>query len=103
VAHLPDALRRETQLGREFLRETLTYVRGEAQEDRPRVCPVRGRQLGTLTPQHMAHHDLPPHECYRRLPETGFTRRAGLVIQPGPQGLLETTEAFGLDGSGGRI
>jgi hypothetical protein len=42
VAHLPEALRSETQSGREFLRETLKYVRVVAQESRPRVCPCAG-------------------------------------------------------------
>ena len=42
-------------------------------------------------------------ESYRKFPELGFTKRARLVIQPSPEGLLQTGEVFGLYGSGGGI
>ena len=96
VAHLPEALRDEARLGREFLRETLKHVRVEAQEERPRLCPVCHQELGKLTPQHLARHGLSMREGYRRFPELGFTKRARLVIQPSPEGLLQTGEVFGL-------
>lgn len=94
VAHLPEALRGEVRLGREFLRETLKYARVIAQESRPRQCPVCRQQLGKLTPQHMARHGLDLKESYRKFPELGFTKRARLVIQPSSEGLLRTGEVF---------
>jgi hypothetical protein len=33
---------------------------------------------------------------YRRYPLLGFTRRARLLIQPSPDGLLNTAKVFGL-------
>jgi DNA invertase Pin-like site-specific DNA recombinase len=96
VAHLPEALRSETRLGREFLRETLKHVRVEAQEERPTRCPVCHKELGKLTPQHLGRHGLSMREGYRRFPQLGFTKRARLVIQPSPEGLLQTGEVFGL-------
>ena len=83
-------------LGREFLRETLKYVRVVVQESRPRVCPVCRQQFAKLTPQHMARHGLDMKESYKKFPDLGFTRRARLVIQPSPEGLLQTGEVFGL-------
>ena len=52
--------------------------------------------LGKLTPQHLAQHGLTLQEGYRRFPELGFSKRARLVIQPSPDGLLKTGEVFGL-------
>ena len=84
------------RLGREFLRETLKYVRVEPREERTRLCPVCQQRLGKLTPQHLARHGLSLSEGYRKFPELGFTKRARLVIQPSPEGLLRTGEVFGL-------
>ena len=103
---LPTCRRRcavKPSLGREFLRETLKYVRVVVQESRPRVCPVCRQQFAKLTPQHMARHGLDMKESYKKFPDLGFTRRARLVIQPSPEGLLQTGEVFGLYGSGGGI
>jgi hypothetical protein len=44
----------------------------------------------------MARHGLAIKESYRKFPELGFTKRARLVIQPSPEGLLQTGEVFGL-------
>ena len=44
----------------------------------------------------MARHGLSLHECYKRFPGLGFTKEARLIIQPSPEGLLQTGEVFGL-------
>ncbi len=95
-AHLPDALRSDVRSGREFLRETLREIRVAGDERRPRHCPVCSRQLGKLTPQHLAQHGLTLQEGYQKFPELGFNKRARLIIQPSPEGLLRTGEVFGL-------
>jgi site-specific DNA recombinase len=79
VAHLPEALRSETRLGREFLRETLKHVRVEAQEGRPTRCPVCHQELGKLTPT-ASGSPRPVHA--RGLPEVPAT----WIHQKGPAG-----------------
>ncbi len=96
VARLPDALRSDVQLGREFLRETLQSVRVSQGDHRVRQCPICGRSLGKITPQHLARHGVSLQESYERFPELGFTTEARLVIQPSPEGLLNTGKVFGL-------
>ena len=96
LQHLPSALRADPQQGREFLQETLKSIRIAEEGDRPRVCPLCREVLGKLTPQHLAQHGLTLQEGYRRFPELGFNKRARLVIQPSPDGLLKTGEVFGL-------
>jgi site-specific DNA recombinase len=95
LAHLPDGLRSNIRSGREFLHETLKQVRVAGEDKRPRHCPVCSKQLGKLTPQHLAQHGLTLQEGYRKFPELGFNKRARLVIQPSPDGLLQTGEVFG--------
>jgi len=102
VTRLPEALTVDVQLGREFLQETLKSIRVGPGEDRARQCPLCWKSLGKLTPQHLAQHDLTLHEGYRRFPELGFTKRAQLLIQPSPEGLLQTGEVFGLMVAGAR-
>jgi len=96
VTRLPEALRADTRLGREFLRETLHYVRVTDGEDRQRMCPICDQTLGKITPQHLARHGVALREGYRSFPELGFTKGARLVIQPSLEGLLNTGEVFGL-------
>jgi site-specific DNA recombinase len=96
VARLPEALRADVRLGREFLRETLQYVRIADGGDRQRTCPICDQALGKITPQHFARHGVALREGYRSFPELGFTKGARLVIQPSPEGLLNTGEVFGL-------
>ena len=90
--HLPEAIRVDLALGREFLRDTISEVRVADEEPRPTICPVCGKTLRKLTPQHMAGHSLDLTEAYRRFPQLGFNRRARLVIQPGPNQLMRTVE-----------
>ena len=96
VAHLPDGLRADVSSGREFLRETLKQIRVAGEDTRPRQCPVCSKHLGKLTPQHFAQHGLTLQEGYRKFPELGFNKKARLVIQPSPEGLLQTEKVFGL-------
>lgn len=96
LAHLPDALRSDVRLGREFLHDTLKQIRVAGEDGRPRQCPVCSRHLGKLTPQHLAQHGLTLQEGYRKFPELGFNKKARLLIQPSPEGLLQTGEVFGL-------
>jgi len=96
VARLPEALRTDVASGREFVQETLKSIRIAPEGDRPRECPVCQKVLGKLTPQHLVQHGLTLQDGYRKFPELGFTKRARLLIQPSPQGLLQTGEVFGL-------
>jgi site-specific DNA recombinase len=97
VARLPEALRADIRLGREFLRETLRHVRIADAGHRLRTCPICAQVLGKTTPQHLALHGVALRDGgYRRFPELGFTKGARLTIQPSPEGLLNTGEVFGL-------
>ena len=96
VSRLPEALRADVGLGREFLRETLQHVRVTDGGERRRRCPICDQTLGKITPQHLALHGVAPREGYLRFPELGFTKGARLVIQPSPEGLLNTGKVFGL-------
>jgi hypothetical protein len=96
VARLPEALRADVGLGREFLRETLRHVRIADADHRQRMCPICEQALGKLTPQHLAVHGVTLRDGYRRFPELGFTKGARLTIQPSPEGLLNTGEVFGM-------
>ena len=96
VTRLPEALRVDVRLGREFLRETLQYVRVTDGGERRRTCPICHKALGKITPQHLALHGVGLREGYFKFPELGFTKGARLVIQPSPEGLLNTGKVFGL-------
>ena len=96
VARLPEALRADIRLGREFLRETLRHVRIADVGPRQRTCPICDQALGKITPQHLAVHGVALRDGYRRFPDLGFTKGARLTIQPSPEGLLNTGEVFGL-------
>src|SRR5262249_44020314 len=96
VARLPEALRADVSLGREFLRETLRHIRIADVGHRQRTCPICERALGKITPQHLSLHGVTLRDGYRRFPELGFTKGARLMIQPSPEGLLNTGEVFGL-------
>jgi site-specific DNA recombinase len=96
ASRLPRALQADTGLGREFLRETLHRIRVAEKGRRQTVCPLCQSHLGKLTPQHMGKHGLTLEQTYRRFPELGFTRQACLVVEPNPEGIVRTGEAFGL-------
>jgi hypothetical protein len=96
VTRLPEALRLDVRLGREFLRETLQYVRVIDGGERRRTCPICHKTLGKITPQHLALHGVDLREGYFRFPELGFTKGARLDDQPSPEGLLNTGKVFGL-------
>jgi len=96
ITRLPEALRLDVRLGREFLRETLQYVRVTDGGERRRTCPICKQTQGKITPQHLALHGVDLRESYLRFPELGFTKGARLVIQPSPEGLLNTGKVFGL-------
>jgi hypothetical protein len=49
VARLPEALRTDVRLGREFLRETLRHVRIADAGRRQRTCPICEQALGKVT------------------------------------------------------
>src|SRR5262245_28028671 len=104
VSSLPEALRADVGLGREFLRETLQHVRVTDGGKRRRTCPICDQTLGKITPQHLALHGVapPPREGYLRFPEPGFTKGARRLIQPGPEALLNTGKVFGLVVAGAR-
>lgn len=57
---------------------------------RPTVCPVCGEEQGKLSPQHMQTHGLTLDQAYGSFPGLGFTKKARLIIQPSPSGLLNT-------------
>src|SRR5262249_31806318 len=90
VTRLPEALRVDVRLGREFLRETLQYIRVTDGGERRRTCPICSKALGKITPQHLALHGVDLRKGYFKFPELGFTKGARLVIQPSPEGLLNT-------------
>ena len=96
LTRLPQALRADVPLGREFLRETLKHIRVAAEQNRPRRCPVCQQTLRKLTPQRLRRHGLTLQDAYREFAELGFNRGARLLIQPSPEGLLNTGEVFGL-------
>jgi len=102
VNRLPEALRVDVALGREFVQETIKSIRVAAGEDRRRLCPICQKALGKLTPQHLAQHGLTLQEGHRRFPELGFTKRARLLVQPSREGLLQSGEVFGLMVAGAR-
>jgi site-specific DNA recombinase len=95
LAHLPEAIRVDISLGRELLRDLVSEVRISDEGPRPTICPLCGKVLAKLTPQHMACHELSLQEAYRRFPQLGFNRKARLVIQPGPHSLFDTLEVYG--------
>jgi len=57
---------------------------------------ICSKALGKITPQHLALHGVGLREGYFKFPELGFTKGARLVIQPSPEGLLNTGKVFGL-------
>jgi hypothetical protein len=87
--------------GREFLREIISEVRITDEGPRPTTCPLCGTVLIKLTPQHMARHGVSLEEAYRRFPQFGFSRKARLVIQPGPHSLLGTFKVHDVVAGGG--
>jgi hypothetical protein len=83
LTRLPDVLRSDIVLGREFLADVLSAVRIAGGDKRSLNCPVCGCQVGKITPRHMALHGLSLEETYRQFPEVGFNKKARLTIQPG--------------------
>src|SRR5262249_46489206 len=115
VSRLPEALRADVGLGREFLRETLQHVRVTDGGERRRKCPICDQTLGTITPQHLALHRVPAPPPAARAP--GWRPRGGVLevsrvgIEEGgsvglaadPRGPLEHRKGVRLGGCGGRI
>ncbi len=101
LAHLPEAIGIDVAVGRELLGDMISEVGIRDDGPRPTTCPLCGKVLRKLTPQHMASHQLKLREAYRLFPTLGFNRRARLVIQPGPHGLFDTLEVFGEVAGGG--
>ena len=87
---LPHMLRTDVRLGREFLQETLQHVRIEAGERQIPRCPVCGVEQGKIGPQHLAKHGLTLPTAYNSYPGLGFTKKARLIVQPSPSGILNT-------------
>lgn len=100
LAHLPETLHTDIRLGREFLQETLQHVRIEDGERRQTRCPVCGEEQGKLSPQHMQTHGLTLDQAYRGFPGLGFTKKARLIIQPSPSGILNSMKVRGLKVAG---
>jgi len=96
IEHLPDALRADVSLGREFIHQTLKAIRIRSEGMRMRRCPICDEPFLKPTPQHMAAHGKALKRAYREFPELGFTQRARLLVEPSPEGLLNTGEVFGL-------
>jgi len=96
VSHLPEALRDNLDLGREFLREVLVQIKISSLGEREILCPLCGKHLGKLTPQHVAKHGLGLEETYRKFPQLGFSKYARLLIQPCETGLLGRAKVDGL-------
>ncbi|PWB79905.1 MAG: hypothetical protein C3F08_05580 [Candidatus Methylomirabilota bacterium] len=90
ITRLPDILQADVRLGREFLQETLQHVRIEDGERRLPCCPICGEEQGKISPQHLKTHGLALSEAYRSFPGLGFTKKARLIIQPSPNGILNT-------------
>ena len=86
VTRLPEALRVDVRLGREFLRETVQYVRVTDGGERRRTCPICRKTLGKITPQ-------PPSAA-----RCGSSRRRLQVSRARvyQRGLLNTGKVFGL-------
>jgi site-specific DNA recombinase len=94
LTHLPDVLRSDIVLGREFLADVLSAVRVAGGGKRSLSCPVCGRKVGKITPRHMALHGLSLAETYRQFPEVGFNKKARLTFQPGLQTPLLGSEVY---------
>jgi site-specific DNA recombinase len=103
VARLPEALRADVRLGREFLRETLRHIRIADVGHRQRTCPICEQVLGKVTPQHLALHGVTLREGYRRFPELGFTKRGSADDPAEPRGPAEHRGGVRLGGCGGWI
>src|SRR6516162_5733313 len=100
VSRLPEALRADVGLGREFLRETLQYVRVTDGGERRRTCPICDQALGKITPQHVALHSVAPPGGLFEFPELGFTKGARLVTQPSPASIAPQSEREYASGRG---
>ena len=48
------------------------------------------RRPPRIGPQHMKTHGLTLDKAYRDVPGMGFTKKARLIIQPSPTGILNT-------------
>lgn len=96
ISRLPETLRVNVDLGREFLREVLEQIRISPTGQREILCPLCGKHLGKLAPQHLAKHGLGREETHRRFPQLGFSGPAQLSIQPRAAGLLGGAKVDGL-------
>ncbi len=53
-------------------------------------------EQGKINPQRMRTHGLALAESYRRFPGLGFNKKARLLVQPSPEGILRHGQVFGL-------
>jgi hypothetical protein len=95
LRHLPEGLRSDLSSGREFVHQALRSIRIKPAGHRPRQCPICQQRLGKPTPQHMATHGQTLQDAYRAYPGLGFSQGARLLVEPSPEGLLNTGEVFG--------
>jgi hypothetical protein len=100
ISRLPETLRVNVDLGREFLQEILAQIRVSSMGHREILCPLCGKHLGKLTPQHLAKHGLGLEEAYKRFPHLGFSQCAHLTIRPCAGGLLARAKVDGLTVAG---
>jgi len=100
ISRLHETLGVNVELGREFLREVLDQIRISSTGHREILCPLCGKHLGKLTPQHLAKHGLRREESYKRFPQLGFSESAHLSIQPRAAGLLGRAKVDGLTVAG---
>jgi hypothetical protein len=90
AAKLPESLQADVRLGREFLQEDLEQVRIEDGDRRTPPCPICGEAIGKVNPQHFQRHALTLEEAYKSYPALGFTKKPRLIIQPSPEGIVNT-------------
>ncbi|MGO9605402.1 MAG: hypothetical protein ACLQAT_18775 [Candidatus Binataceae bacterium] len=100
ISRLPETLRVNVDLGREFLQEVLAQIKISSMGHREILCPLCGKHLGKLTPQHLAKHGLGLEEAYKRFPQLGFSKCAHLLIRPCAGSLLARAKVDGLTVAG---
>lgn len=101
LQNLGDALSSNANLGREFLRETFARIRVRPAAKRQILCPLCGKLMAKITPQHISTHGLKLEQAYRRFPQLGLTHSAQLVAEPILGGLINASQPFDLLQSGG--
>ena len=96
LQNLDDALSSNVELGREFLHETFARIRIRPLTKRQVLCPLCGKPMAKITPQHIGTHGLELEQGYRRFPQLGLTHSAQLVAEPLPGGFINAVQPFDL-------